>query len=103
MHEENFIEEMKSRLLQEKKRLEAELGVLREAPPEYGRSDEDNATEVADLEAQSGTQVAIEARQKEVELALEKIERGTYGVTAEGEKIPLERLRANPAATTLVK
>lgn len=43
----------------------------------------------------------LEERLKEVTLALEKIEKGTYGVCVKcGTKIEEEKLLANPAATT---
>lgn len=46
---------------------------------------------------------SLEARLKSVQAALDNIEAGTYGVCSEcGEKIPEERLEANPAATTCV-
>lgn len=102
---------MKEKLLDEKKDLTDKLGSIarREGQdyqpkyPEYGRNDEDNATEIADFQATAATETALEDRLKEVDSALERIEKGDYGVTKEGEMIPEERLRANPAATTLVK
>lgn len=43
----------------------------------------------------------LEVRYNNVKEALERIENGTYGVcTVDGEPIELERLEANPAATT---
>lgn len=46
----------------------------------------------------------LESRLKDVSGTLEKMEKGTYGVCeVGGEEIPLERLRANPAARTCVK
>jgi len=46
----------------------------------------------------------LEKRRKEIEAALEKMDRGTYGICeVSGEPIPYDRLEANPAARTLVE
>ena len=111
MHTDEFISEMRGVLEQEEGRLKAELkaishkhGADTEADfPNYGRNDEDNATEIADYQALSSTATVIEERLKSVQGALERIKVGTYGLTADGKKIPVARLRANPAADTLVK
>lgn len=110
-HSPQFVEEMKIKLLDEKTQLERELGALGHKQrrdyvadfPSYGHNDEENASEVADYQAAFATTEAIEERLRGVEEALARIDKGSYGVTAEGELIPEARLRANPAATTLVK
>ena len=110
-HSDEFTKEMKTKLLQEKEQLERELNVLADQHngdyqgkfPEYGRSDEDNATEIADFQDINATTETAEARLKEVDTALEQAKKGAYGVTDKGDLIPEDRLRANPAATTLVK
>lgn len=99
MHTKAFIEEMKQLLLQEARTLRGASGA---DVPEYGRSDEDNATEVADYEARAATTSAASGRLEEVEAALQRIEGNTYGITEEGVSIPEDRLRANPAATTVI-
>lgn len=110
-HSQKFIEEMKQRLLTEKTVLQKELGLLAEPSaeegysarfPDYGRSEEDNATEVADYVASAAVTKADEERLREVEAALARIEAGEYGVTNDGQMIPEARLRANPAATTTI-
>ena len=110
-HKPEFVSEMKDRLLKEQAQLQKELGLLTHKEgedyqvdfPDYGRHDEDNATEVADFGSKLATSTVAEERLKEVDAALERIEKGTYGVTDEGEVIPEARLNANPAATTIVK
>lgn len=110
-HSPEFIAEMKQRLSEEKATLEQELAVLGQRKagdyqskfPDYGRNDEENAIEVADYEASASTTETLEARLQSVLSALEHIESGTYGVTDSGETIPEERLRANPAATTIIR
>ncbi|MEX0649717.1 MAG: hypothetical protein WD200_01840 [Candidatus Andersenbacteria bacterium] len=109
-HSREFIEEMKKALLRERQDISSELkglahkekGDFQANFPDYGRNDEESVSEFSDYEAANATTEAIEARLKDIEAAIERIERGTYGTTDEGEIIPEARLRANPAATTLV-
>lgn len=110
-HNQNFINEMKTQLEGERKEVEDKLktfthqsnGDYQADFPEYGRSDEDNATEMADHAAASSTEAVLEQRLKNINAALNRVESGTYGLTSNGELIPEDRLRANPAATTLVE
>ena len=110
-HSAEFIADMKQRLAVERDELLSRLGKHAHiehgdyvgTAPEYERHDEENAMESADQVTIEGITEAEEARLKEVEAALNRIEIGTYGVTAAGELIPEGRLKANPAATTIVK
>lgn len=110
-HTPEFIEEMKTALLTEKNELEKELKELAHKEsgeyetnyPDYERDEEANAMEMADFEGLNATTKLAQARLEEVGQALTSIEAGQYGVTQEGELIPEDRLRANPAAKTLVK
>ena len=108
---ENEIEELKAALDGEKALLEEELA-------EHGRkvggdwvgtpkgfegnepADEDEADKMEEL----GTNVALveelEKRYKEIIAALKRMDEGKYGLTASGEAIDVDRLRANPAAMT---
>jgi len=53
--------------------------------------------------ANEGIVSNLEKRLQEVREALERIEAGTYGTCTEcGERIPAERLDANPAASTCI-
>lgn len=99
MHTQAFIEEMKKALETERAALTGE--VIDEAP-DYGRSEEDNATELADYEAAAVASTSAKLRIEEVDAALARIAAGTYGVTEDGVEIPEGRLRANPAATTVI-
>jgi RNA polymerase-binding transcription factor DksA len=109
-HSTSFIKEMKALIEEEKAKLEADLGQSAHRQegnyvadfPVYGQDEEDNATEIADYTATSAVTEAKEARLRELQAALKRIEEGTYGRTDSGEYIPEKRLRANPAATTLV-
>jgi RNA polymerase-binding transcription factor DksA len=110
-HSEAFIADMKQRLLTERDMIVQELkGIARKEGddytakyPEYGEHEDENASEVTDYQAAVATTEATQARLESIEQALARIEEGTYGLTREGEPIPEQRLRANPAATTLVK
>lgn len=99
MHTQAFIEEMKKHLEEERAAL---TGEVIDETPDYGRSEEDNATELADYEALTAASSSAKLRLEEVESALSRIAKGTYGVTDEGVTIPEDRLRANPAATTVI-
>lgn len=101
MHTQAFIEEMKQRLLEERKTLSGEAEESANFP-DYGRSEEENATEVADYQALAAANTAVTQRLEEIEAALQRIEKQTYGVTEDGTTIPEDRLRANPAATTVI-
>lgn len=100
-HSATFIQAMKALLEEEKAKLGQDLGESAQFPI-YGQNEEDNATEIADYTATSAVSEEKEARLREVEAALRRIEEGTYGLTSDGKMIPEKRLRANPAATTLV-
>lgn len=101
-HSPEFIQEMNLQLKAEKDRLEQELRTIGSKFPEYGRNEEDNATEIADYQATSATESTLEERLRNVTDALNRIKIGTYGITENGQIIPEQRLRANPAATTII-
>lgn len=106
----------KEKLLEEKTRLEDELGTIALRNPEHPAdwnavTDEvegepsadknDRADAIEDLEENTSISTELEARLRDVNDALEKIEAGTYGKDENtGEEITKERLEANPAART---
>ena len=110
-HTPDFIMKMKTLLEEEQMRLKSDLeaiamksgGDYKANFPDYGRNDEDNATEIGDYAATSATENTLEERLHNIEDALERIKEETYGVTTEGDLIPEDRLQANPAATTIVQ
>lgn len=64
----------------------------------------DVADEIEDYEEHSAVLKQLEIRYNEVKAALERIKKGDYGrCGVGGEEIEIERLRANPAATTCRK
>lgn len=63
----------------------------------------DSADNIEELATNVPLVEELESRRKEIEKALTKMDEGTYGVCETcGESIPLDRLEANPAATTCV-
>jgi len=63
----------------------------------------DEADKMEELSVNVALVEELEKRYKEITAALKRMEDGTYGLTASGEAIDVERLRANPAATTNVQ
>jgi RNA polymerase-binding transcription factor DksA len=111
-------QEFKSLLEAEKIRLIEELSTVGkpnpgvpgdwQAVPTDLDSDSADENEVADEIEEFGENSSIveklEAQLRDVEDALAKIESGTYGICEVcGEEIPVERLRVNPSARTLVE
>jgi RNA polymerase-binding protein DksA len=106
------IEELKQKLLIEKKRLEKNLspdevkgsGVDREYQtkfPEIERDEEENADEMEMYENSLSTDETLKAELQKINSALEAIEKGTYGICSNCQKeISLERLEAYPQADT---
>lgn len=108
------VEKFKKMLSEEKIELESELKEIAifnpetnswEATPDQemmGVADvNDNADRFEDFEERSSMVTTLQDRLRDVNLALSKIENGTYGICeVSGEKIELDRLEANPAART---
>jgi RNA polymerase-binding transcription factor DksA len=108
----------KKQLENEKAKIEEDLGTVAkrnpDAPADWNVSYPDmNVSvaaqdEVADQEEEYENRVSIEAgleiRLREINDALERINKGTFGTCKEGgEPIPEDRLRANPAASTCIE
>lgn len=113
MLDKSTIEELKQKLLEEKKRLEDELGKLakKENGDDYeakfedlGRSEEDNAEEVENYTTNLSITDTLEKNLKDVNDALERVEKGTYGIcdTCKEKEIRVERLKAYPAARSCI-
>lgn len=109
--------ELKSLLEQEHDKLVAELKSFAKPDPkmagdwdsqmpqfeaqEHGShsSLEEEADEVEEYETRLATEHSLESRLLEVNRALERMSAGNYGKCAKcGKEIPMDRLRANPAA-----
>lgn len=108
-----ILAELKERLLAEKARLEDALAAFAQKTDvagEYetkieniGTDMEDNATEVEGYVGNLAVEANLEKDLRDVLDAIEKIDSGTYGVCEKtGIEIPIERLRAYPAARTAI-
>lgn len=111
------ITELKTKLLAEKARLESELSHVGYKNPEIAGDWQPAATDLneptADLndvassieafEENAAVEVELEARLLEVDVALGRIEVGSYGICRIcGNPIENARLHANPAAPTCI-
>ncbi len=97
MHSQQFVEEMKQRLLEAKEKLQGDLSGLK-SHQELGSDTDSSAQEVEGDEVSQDLIVRIHLDLEKIESALGKIEAGTYGVDGEGKEIPENRLRALPWA-----
>lgn len=95
--EPEFVEQMKTRLLGEKQRLEEELKGMPNHL-EIGSRDDDNALEAEEDDINRGVRTRLESELDKITRALEKIEDGTYGIGTDGLAISKERLEALPWA-----
>lgn len=119
MLDKKILEELKQKLLAEKKTLERELSAIARPDPKMKgdwdtrfpkmgeKSDfssgalEEREDEREEYETELAEEYSLESRLKEVNAALARMEKGTYGQCAKcGGDIPFERLEANPAAAT---
>ena len=92
----------------QKKKVEQNIETLKEALNVLATQDEiDDDAGMAEIEIENATNQKIlrhlEEEKGEIDAALVRIQKGTYGVCEKtGEKIPVERLTANPIARTIV-
>lgn len=103
--------ELKQKLVEEKKRIgdnlsKTETGekVDREYETKFTeieRDPEENADEMEMYESNLAVDESIKSELEKIDAALERMEKGTYGVCSNcGKEIPLERLQAYPQADT---
>ena len=112
------IEQLKIKLVAEQAELEEELGGIGQKSPQSaggweattGGMEVDSAddNEVADkfeeLEENTGLVNKLDRQLTEVKAALERMDKGTYGICETcGKPIEKERLEANPSARTSIK
>jgi len=97
---EAFFEKLKERLLLEKDFLEKQIKEL-EKFPSFGEgkfSDEKEADEAEEYSTYLGLKEAVKERLERVNKALEKMEKGNFGICEGcGKKIGMEKLWANSA------
>jgi len=110
-------EELKKKLIEEKALLEGDLSSFAKKDPnmkddwdtlfpqageaQSGSHDslEESATKVEEYENLTAQEFSLETRLAEVNRALQRVEKGTYGTCLVCKKeIPVPRMKANPAA-----
>lgn len=94
---QEFIHEMKLKLMAEKSRLENDLAGLT-GHTEVGDDMDENATEMQLDEVNQNLNERMSEDLAKINAALMKIENGTYGTDSEGNEISQDRLRAIPWA-----
>lgn len=114
--DQKIIDELKKKLESEKESIQKELETFASKDPnskdnwdtrypnrEDGDKDEE-ADEVQEYENMISVEHNLEIRLKDINSALEKMEKGEYGVCEKcGKKIDPERLQALPEARTCLK
>lgn len=97
MLSQDFLDEMKARLLAEKEILERDLSGMK-SHTEVGDDLDENATEMQIDELNQDLGDRMKRDLEKVEKALMKIDNGTYGTADDGQEISEVRLRAIPWA-----
>jgi DnaK suppressor protein len=110
-----FLSEMEGLLLTEEKRLKDELAEFSKQNPKntedfdakfpnMGDKEDENAEEVATYSTNLTLERTLEANLRDVEKALERIKKGTYGICKYCNKeITEKRLRARPASSSCIE
>ena len=111
-----FIAKQKSRLEDEKVRLERDLGDIGHKDPKKtshfetkypesgGNSDDDNAMEIAEFTDDMSLEAKLEAELRDTIKALESIEKGKYGICKYcGKEIDQKRLEARPTSSSCIQ
>lgn len=95
-------------LLSEKAKIDKNIELIKVELNSIGLDGElDEIMDMAEIEIENSTDHTLleklEAERKEINAALNRIALGTYGICEKtGEPIPVERLRVNPSARTVV-
>ncbi len=113
--DENTLEQIKKQLLEQRKSVSADLSTMsrpdshenddRSAKfPEYGDKPDENAQEISDYSTNIVTEKVLEKILEDIDKALERIEKGTYGICKYcRQPIAEKRLLARPTAGACVK
>ncbi len=113
----DFLKKIEEMLLTQKETLERELGNLNKKGagedgseshdgifPNYGDTEEDNAQEVADYEANLGINHDLDKTYRDVVQALDRLKTGAYGVCRYCKKpIDEKRLMARPTSSACIE
>lgn len=108
------LKKLEKELLEEKSKMERELGeIANKNPkikghysvrfPEYGKSQDENALEVTDVDRAQAIEENLEKRLNDINQTLERIKKGTYGVCENcSSSIEEKRLNAMPVASLCI-
>lgn len=111
---QNFLDKIKQELLDEKKHLKTDLAdFTKKNPhvtddyeakfPNYGDEEDENAREVAQYTANKPLEITLENTLRDVNQALERLNKGTYGICKYcKEPIDEKRLRARPTSSACI-
>lgn len=100
-----FLDKIKNILLKDKTKIETELKNQGDAGmfPDYGDSEEDNAGEIADFEANTAIEGNLQRTLRDIISALKRIDKGDYGICKYCKKaIEEKRLMARPTSSACV-
>ena len=109
-----FIQKMKDQLLEEKKRLDQELGHFSHRNPQvkndfetnfpnFGEGEDENASEVAKYGDDLSVEDSLEKSLQDAEAALDRLEKGLYGICKYCQsQIDERRLEARPSASSCI-
>jgi DnaK suppressor protein len=114
MISEELLKELRTKLEEEKLKLENNIGRIAKptgTPGDYetnfnelGTDKEDNATEVEEYSDNLAVETSLEEQLKEIGDALKRMDEGRYGICENcNEEIDIERLKAYPAARSCIK
>jgi len=111
---QDFLQKIEALLLEEKERIQAELGEIAKknpsigadfeaAFPEYGDEEDENAREIADYTANKPLEETLEKMLRDIEKSLERLQKGNYGICKYCDKpIDEKRLLARPTSSACV-
>lgn len=107
------IKKIKEELLTRKKQIVKDLGILADNNksdrhkvkfPDFGSKTDENAQEIGEYSTNLATKQVLESTLRDINNALDRIEKGTYGICKYcGELIPEKRLLARPVASACVE
>jgi len=110
----NSLEQIKADLLKQKDQIAKDLADLARkddhetdnrstAYPEYGDKPDENAQEISEYSANVVTEKVLENSLEDIDGALKRIEKGTYGICKYCHNpISIKRLQARPTASSCV-
>lgn len=112
---QEFIDNIKKQLLEEKDKIEKELnkfatknphvsGDFESNFPDYGDKEDENAAEVADYITNKPLEESLEKNLRDVIKTLERIDKGDYGICKYcGKPIEEKRLLARPVSSACIE